>query len=61
MNQYLNDDIAWLRVQDLQREAENRRLIAGGRPMTAMARRRRLCAARAAAQAATAERRHETA
>jgi hypothetical protein len=31
MNQYVNEDIAWLRVQDLQREAENRRLAARGR------------------------------
>jgi hypothetical protein len=31
MNQYANEDFAWLRVQDMQREAENRRLIAGGR------------------------------
>jgi hypothetical protein len=31
MNQYVNEDMAWLRVQDLQREAENRRLAAKGR------------------------------
>lgn len=31
MNQYVNEDVAWLRLQDLQREAENRRLQAGGR------------------------------
>jgi hypothetical protein len=31
MNQYVNEDIAWLRLQDLQREAENRRLVAGAR------------------------------
>ena len=31
MNQYMNEDIAWLRLQDLQREAENRRLAASGR------------------------------
>jgi hypothetical protein len=31
MNQHANEDFAWLRVQDMQREAENRRLIAGGR------------------------------
>jgi hypothetical protein len=31
MNQYVNEDMAWLRLQDVQREAENRRLTAGGR------------------------------
>ena len=35
MHQYTNEDLGWLRLQDMQREAENRRLIAGGRP-TAM-------------------------
>ena len=30
MNRYTNEDIAWLHLQDLQREAENRRLVAGG-------------------------------
>jgi hypothetical protein len=31
MNQHMNEDIAWLRLQDFQREAENRRLLAGAR------------------------------
>ena len=30
MNQYMNEDMAWLRLQDFQREAENRRLAAKG-------------------------------
>lgn len=34
MNQYANEDMAWLRLQDLQREAENRRLVAKGRRPT---------------------------
>ncbi|HEY8952738.1 MAG TPA: hypothetical protein VIP78_09285 [Candidatus Dormibacteraeota bacterium] len=25
----MNEDLAWLRVQDMQREAENRRLMSG--------------------------------
>jgi len=25
----MDDDLAWMRVQDMQREAENRRLVAG--------------------------------
>jgi hypothetical protein len=29
MNSRMNEDLAWLRVQDMQREAENRRLTAG--------------------------------
>jgi hypothetical protein len=29
MNSRINEDLAWLRVQDKQREAENRRLMAG--------------------------------
>ena len=29
MNTHMNEDLAWLRVQDMQREAENRRLMAG--------------------------------
>ena len=35
MHQYTNEDPGWLRLQDMQREAENRRLTGGGRP-TAM-------------------------
>jgi hypothetical protein len=29
MSSRINEDLAWLRVQDKQREAENRRLMAG--------------------------------
>jgi hypothetical protein len=29
MNSRMDEDLAWLRVQDMQREAENRRLMAG--------------------------------
>jgi hypothetical protein len=29
MNGRLNEDLAWLRVRDMQREAENRRLMSG--------------------------------
>ena len=36
MNSRLDEDLAWLRVQDMQREAENRRLMAGS-PTFAMA------------------------
>jgi len=28
-NPYTNDDVAWQRIQDLQREADNRRMLAG--------------------------------
>ena len=31
MNQYVNEDLAWLHLQDLQRESQNRRLIASAR------------------------------
>jgi hypothetical protein len=29
MNRYSNEELAWLHLQDVQREAENRRLLAG--------------------------------
>lgn len=32
MNLYYNEDMAWQRLQDTQREAENRRIVAGGGP-----------------------------
>lgn len=32
MHQYMNEDEAWQRLQDMQREMENRRLMAAGRP-----------------------------
>jgi hypothetical protein len=28
-NPYANDDVAWQHIQDLQREAENRRMVSG--------------------------------
>jgi hypothetical protein len=28
-NPYVNDEVAWRHIQDLQREAENRRLVSG--------------------------------
>jgi hypothetical protein len=49
MNQH--EDIAWLRLQDLQREAENRRLMAGGRWPATLAMVRRLLARRPGGQA----------
>ena len=33
----MNEEVAWLRLQDMQREAENRRLVAGSRRSAAMA------------------------
>jgi len=41
----MNHEMAWLRLQDTQREAENRRLTAG-RPSAAMAALKRLVARR---------------
>jgi hypothetical protein len=32
VHQFMNEDEAWQRLQDLQREMENRRLVAAGRP-----------------------------
>jgi hypothetical protein len=42
MNSPMNEDLAWLRVQDMQREAENRRLVAGPPSSAAMSAVRRL-------------------
>ena len=42
MNRYQNEDIAWLHLQDMQREAENRRLTADRRPSAMLAAIRRL-------------------
>ena len=39
----MNHEMAWLRLQDMQREAENRRLTAG-RPSATMAALKRLVA-----------------
>ena len=32
MHPFINEDAAWQRLQDIQREMENRRLMAAGRP-----------------------------
>jgi hypothetical protein len=32
VHQFMNEDEAWQRLQDIQREMENRRLMAAGRP-----------------------------
>ncbi len=37
MNPYMNEDAAWQRIQDLQREMENRRLAAGHPPVEVVA------------------------
>jgi len=39
---YMNEDAAWQHLQDLQREVENRRLMAQGRPGFAVEALRRL-------------------
>jgi hypothetical protein len=44
MNQH--EDMAWLRLQDLQREAENRRLMTRGAPSATLAMVSRLLARR---------------
>jgi hypothetical protein len=31
MNPYVNDEVAWQRIQDLQREAENHRMLSDRR------------------------------
>jgi hypothetical protein len=38
-NPYVNDEVAWQHIQDLQREAENRRMVsgAGRRPIELVA------------------------
>jgi hypothetical protein len=52
-----NEEVAWLHVQDLQREAENRRLIAGERQSPPTSFVRRLFGRRAAAPKARASKR----
>lgn len=32
MHPFINEDVAWQRLQDIQREMENRRLTAAGQP-----------------------------
>ncbi len=36
MHPFMNEDAAWQRVQDIQREMENRRLMAAGQPGTTL-------------------------
>lgn len=33
MSEFYNEEMAWWRLQDLQREMENRRVVAGGGPV----------------------------
>ena len=42
MHQHMNEDLAWLHLQDLQRESQNRRLVAAARPSATVAALRRL-------------------
>jgi hypothetical protein len=42
MHPYSIEELAWLRLQDMQREAENRRLLVPARPSATMAAWRRL-------------------
>ena len=44
MYPYMNEDAAWQRLQDLQRELENSRLMAEGQPGAALQLLRRLAA-----------------
>jgi hypothetical protein len=37
MYPYMNEDVAWQRLQDIQRELENRRLMAAGQPSATFA------------------------
>ena len=41
---HMNEDAAWQRFQDIQREMENRRLLAAGRPSVTLETLRRLAA-----------------
>ncbi len=63
MNMYQNEEVAWRHVQDMQREAENRRLVASARRSVTRAIARRLFEPRAPALGAaqTGERRRELA
>jgi hypothetical protein len=58
MHQHINHDVAWLRLQDAQRETENRQLLAGERRSAVIAAIKRVFG-RSAAR--SAERRRETA
>jgi hypothetical protein len=44
MHPYMNEDAAWQRFQDMQREMDNRRLLAAGRPSVTLEILRRLAA-----------------
>jgi len=44
MHPFMNEDVAWQRLQDIQREMENRRLLAAGQPSATMETLRRLAA-----------------
>jgi hypothetical protein len=44
MYPYMNEDAAWQRLQDIQREMENRRLMAAGRPHATLGTLRQLAA-----------------
>ena len=61
MNRYQNEDMAWLRLQDSQREAENRRLTAGGGPSAAIRALRRVLGRGSAAAQRGSEARQQSA
>jgi hypothetical protein len=42
MHPYMNEESAWQRLQDMQREMENSRLMAAGQPQAALTTIRRL-------------------
>ena len=44
MHPFINQDAAWQRLQDMQREMENRRLMAAGRPRATLETLRQLAA-----------------
>jgi hypothetical protein len=58
MHQHIDQEVAWLRLQDAQREAENRRLLAVGHRSAVVAAIRRVFRRPAKPSAV---RRHETA
>lgn len=58
MHQHIDQDIAWLRLQDAQRESENRQLLAGEHPSAVVAAIKRVFRRPAAR---SAQRRRETA
>jgi hypothetical protein len=58
MHQHIDQEVAWLRLQDAQRESENRRISAGAQRSAMIAAIRRLFGR---STAPSAERRRETA